>query len=148
MFAKSFTDDLKDLDPLFGPDAINYFSNDDKARVPLGLAVANLQAPIFNVRLQEMSSLFYCSVSLFKELKLDALKHGVNATGLSAFNAVERRIAKLSHDLSGIILPHDTYASHLNESGKKINPELEREKISLHLKFSLKSGQTLSLIII
>ncbi|XP_071743646.1 queuine tRNA-ribosyltransferase accessory subunit 2 isoform X3 [Lepeophtheirus salmonis] len=32
-----------------------------------------------------------------------------------------------SHDLSGIILPHDTYASHLNESGKNIDPELEEK---------------------
>ncbi|CAB4063243.1 unnamed protein product [Lepeophtheirus salmonis] len=46
MFAKSYTDDMKDLDPLFGPDAFNYFSNDDKARVPLGFAATNLQAPI------------------------------------------------------------------------------------------------------
>ncbi|CAB4063341.1 unnamed protein product [Lepeophtheirus salmonis] len=46
MFAKSFTDDMKDLDLLFGPDAINYLSNDDKARVPVGLAGSNLQAPV------------------------------------------------------------------------------------------------------
>ena len=46
MFAKSFTDDMKDLDLLFGPEAMVYLSNDDKARVPLGLAAANLQAPI------------------------------------------------------------------------------------------------------
>ncbi|CAB4062785.1 unnamed protein product [Lepeophtheirus salmonis] len=46
MFAKSFADDMKDLYPLIGPDAINYFSNDDTARVPLGLGAENLQAPI------------------------------------------------------------------------------------------------------
>uniref|UniRef100_A0A0K2V6P6 Putative LOC100207504 [Hydra vulgaris] n=1 Tax=Lepeophtheirus salmonis TaxID=72036 RepID=A0A0K2V6P6_LEPSM len=49
-----------------------------------------------------------CSVSLFKELKLDALIHGVNAAGLSAFNQVERGMSKLSHNLSGIILTHGT----------------------------------------
>ena len=49
-----------------------------------------------------------CAVSLFKEQNLDVLIHGVNAAGLSAFNPVERRMAPLSHDLSGIILPHDT----------------------------------------
>ena len=27
-----------------------------------------------------------CGIALFKELKLDALIHGVNAAGLSAFN--------------------------------------------------------------
>ena len=51
----------------------------------------------------------------------------MNASGLSAFNPVERRMAKLSHDLSGIILPHDTYGKHLNESGKTIDPKLEEK---------------------
>ena len=31
---------------LFGPDAVLFMSNDDKARIPLRLAAANLQAPI------------------------------------------------------------------------------------------------------
>ena len=173
MFAKSFTDDMRCLDLLFGPDAMNYVSNDDKARVPLGLAAANLQSPIlmsldYKVRLNDhdfaignrhklipsvyceceiapngkvtysgetfirirsgkhdtsnaythafdMKELFSsgqlkrkpilvvetdgaadeaprfpktlsCAVSLFKSLKLDAFIHGVNASGLSAFN--------------------------------------------------------------
>ena len=51
--------------------------------------------------------------------------HGVNAAGLSAFNPVERRMAPLSHDLAGIILPHDHFGNHLDSSGKTINQELE-----------------------
>ena len=46
MFAKSFLDDLKSLDLLFGPDALLYLSIDDKARVPIGLAAANKQSPL------------------------------------------------------------------------------------------------------
>ena len=46
MFAKSFTDDMKSIDPLFGPDAVNYVSVDDKAKVVIGLAAAKSQAPI------------------------------------------------------------------------------------------------------
>ena len=42
----SFTLDMKELDLLFGPDVVSYFSIDDKARVPLGLAAANKQSPI------------------------------------------------------------------------------------------------------
>ena len=58
MFAKSFTDDMRSLDPLFGPEAMVYLSNDDKARVPLGLAAATLQSPIlmhldYKVRLSD-----------------------------------------------------------------------------------------------
>ncbi|CAB4058167.1 unnamed protein product [Lepeophtheirus salmonis] len=50
---------MKDLEPPFGSDAINYFANDDKARIPVGLAAANLQAPIlislrYKVRLLRM----------------------------------------------------------------------------------------------
>ena len=46
MFAKSFTDDMKSIDQQFGPNAVNYVSIDDKAKVPIGLAAAKLQAPI------------------------------------------------------------------------------------------------------
>ena len=66
--------------------------------------------------------------TLFKELKLDVLLHGVSAAGLSAFNPVESRVAPLSHDLAGIILLHDSYGSHLDESGKTIDVELEKKK--------------------
>ena len=58
---------------------------------------------------------------------MDALIHVVNAAGLSAFNPVERRMAPLSHDLAGIILPHDTYGSHLDAFGKTIDSELEEK---------------------
>ena len=46
--------------------------------------------------------------ALFKELKLDILLHGINAAGLLTFNPVERRMAPLSHDLTAIILKHDS----------------------------------------
>ena len=46
MFAKSFSDDLKSLDPQFGPAPINYISVDDKAKVAIGLAAAKVQAPM------------------------------------------------------------------------------------------------------
>ena len=58
--------------------------------------------------------LLQTAVTLFKELKLNILLHGVNAAGFSAFNPVERHVAPLSHDLAGIILPHDSYGNHLD----------------------------------
>ena len=42
----SITKDMKELDLLFGPVAVRYYSIDDKARVPLGLAAANEQSPL------------------------------------------------------------------------------------------------------
>ena len=67
------------------------------------------------------------AVSLFKQMKFDALIHVVKAAGLSAFNPVERRMAPLSHDLAGLILPHDHYGTHLNSSGKTVDEELEEK---------------------
>ena len=69
----------------------------------------------------------HCAVNLFKKYKFDAVILGVNAAGLSAFNPVERRMAPLSHDLAGLILPHDTFGSHLDGSGKTIDLELEKK---------------------
>ena len=53
------------------------------------------------------------AIALFLKLGLDVLCHGVNAAGLSAFNPVERRMAPLSKLLSGVVLKHDHYGSHL-----------------------------------
>ena len=214
MFACSFVQDMFAIAQLFGPEAVLFLSNDDKARVPLGLAASSLQAPIlmhleYKVRLPDhdfvvgprhklipsvygvcnvkedgdvsysgdtfitvrsgkhdsssaathsydVHNLFRSqlvprkpillmmtdgaqdeaprfpqplasAISIFKEFELDALIHGVNAAGLSAFNPVERRMAPLSHDLAGIILPHDHYGNHLNNDGTTADVELEKE---------------------
>ena len=67
------------------------------------------------------------AVSLFKTFNLDVLIHGVNASGLSAFNPVERRMAPLSHDLAGLVLPHDSFGNHLDASGRTIHHDLEKQ---------------------
>ena len=64
----------------------------------------------------------HTAVHLFKTLKLDVLFHGVNAAGLSAFNPWERRMAPLSHDVAGVVFPHDTFGTHLGA----IDNELEK----------------------
>ena len=46
IFAKSLVDDVHDIYSLFGPDCITFLSNDDKARIALGLPAAKLQTPI------------------------------------------------------------------------------------------------------
>lgn len=50
-----------------------------------------------------------------------------NAPGRSAFNRIERRMASLSSQLAGLVLPHDTYGSHLDSKGFTIDEEKERE---------------------
>ena len=66
-------------------------------------------------------------IFLFKELKLDALLHGISTSDLSAFNPVERQITPLSHDVSGIILLHDYFGNHLDTSGKTKDIKLEKK---------------------
>ncbi|CAF0726611.1 unnamed protein product [Adineta steineri] len=62
----------------------------------------------------------------FKKYDLDALFCLTHAPGQSAYNIVERRMAPLSHDLAGLILPHDHFGSHLNDSGSTVNVDLEK----------------------
>lgn len=61
----------------------------------------------------------------FKNNNLDAIFVGSNAPHHSSYNPVERRMAPLSKDLCGLILPHDAFGSHLNEANVTIDPELE-----------------------
>ena len=66
----------------------------------------------------------------FIENNLDAIFVACHAPGQSAYNAVERRMAPLSRDLSGLILPHDYYGSHLDHNGKTSDPELEKSNFA------------------
>lgn len=62
----------------------------------------------------------------FKMYNLDALFIATNAPGRSAFNRVERRMAPLSRELAGLILPHDHFGSHLDDKGCTVNVDLEK----------------------
>ena len=81
-------------------------------------------------------------ISLFKELKLDALLHGINPSGMSAYNPVERRVAPFSHDILGIILPHDHFGIYLDTCGKPRTSSWRKGASLKQQKFLLKSCQT------
>lgn len=66
------------------------------------------------------------SITIFKELELDALFVCCNAPGRSAFNPVERKMAPLSRQLSGLVIPHDHFGSHLGSDGKTVDEDLEK----------------------
>ena len=67
------------------------------------------------------------AIEHFKYHNLDALFLVTNAPGRSAFNRVERRMAPLSKQLSGVVIPHSQFGSHLNGSGKTIDTDLEKK---------------------
>ncbi|GBP40850.1 hypothetical protein EVAR_88911_1 [Eumeta japonica] len=58
---------------------------------------------------------------------LDAIFIFTNAPGRSAFNRVERSMASLNRELSGLILPHDSYGTHLDEQGRTKDHDLEKK---------------------
>ena len=64
-----------------------------------------------------------------------------NAPGRSAFNRVElRMLVKFNKELSGVVLPHDNFGSHLNAKGETIDKELEKKlRISMAIQFWLSS---------
>ena len=60
MYAKSFIDHVREVAKLFGPQPLLFISNDEKAKVPLGLAAATLQASLlmhleYKVKLKDHS---------------------------------------------------------------------------------------------
>lgn len=68
---------------------------------------------------------------------LDVLTIVTNAPGRSAFNPVERRMAILSKILARVILPYDSFGSHLDSQHRTIDRDLE-------LKNFEKAGEILS----
>lgn len=67
------------------------------------------------------------AVQRFKKFNLDAYLAMTHAPGMSAYNYVERRMAPLSRELTGVILPHDSFGSHLDASGRTTDSQLEKE---------------------
>ena len=64
------------------------------------------------------------AVHHFKKHNLDASFIMTNAPGHSAYNPIELRMAPISHDVTGLVLRHDYYGSHLNEREKIIDVDL------------------------
>lgn len=67
------------------------------------------------------------AIDLFKKHNLDGLFIMNQAPGQAMYNVVERRLSSLSHDLAGLILPHDHFGTHLSDSGLTEHAELEKE---------------------
>ena len=76
-------------------------------------------------------------IKLFQTKDIDYIIAVCNASGLSAYHFIERRIAPLSKELAGVILPHDHFGSHLNASRVTVDPELEMKNFK-------KAGEVLS----
>ena len=65
-------------------------------------------------------------MKLFPKFKIKKNSIYFLRPGQSAYNIVESRMAPLSRDLAGLVLPHDHFGSHLSDSGVTINVDLEK----------------------
>ncbi|KAL4719530.1 hypothetical protein ACJJTC_016604 [Scirpophaga incertulas] len=63
------------------------------------------------------------AIQHFKDFDLDAVYIPTNAPGRSAFNRVERRMAPLSRELTGVVLKHDNFGSHLGNKTTDLDLE-------------------------
>lgn len=61
------------------------------------------------------------AINHFSEHNLDGLFMFTNAPGRSAFNRVERRMAPLSRELSGVILQHDSVAEFIEPNSNELS---------------------------
>ena len=66
-------------------------------------------------------------IKFFKENDIDFVVTVCNAAWLSAYHFVERRMASLSKQLAGIVLPHDSFGTHLDGDGKTMDSIKELE---------------------
>ena len=66
-----------------------------------------------------------CSIKYFVENGLDVFLLATNAPGRSTFNHVEHRMVKFSKELSGVILEHYKFGSHLDTKGVTVDIDLE-----------------------
>ena len=71
------------------------------------------------------SNTINCPIEYFCEHNLDAYFVATTAPRRSAFNRMERRMSNLSKELSGVILPHNHFGTHLDHNNKTIDEELE-----------------------
>ena len=55
-----------------------------------------------------------CVIDYFLSQDLDAFFVATNTPGRSAFNRVECRMVRFSQELSGVVLLHDNFGSHVN----------------------------------
>ena len=62
-----------------------------------------------------------CAIDYFTSQDLNAFFLAKKVTGRSAFNRIEHRMAKFSQELSGIVMPHSKFGSHLNLKGGTID---------------------------
>ncbi|KAJ8877430.1 hypothetical protein PR048_021884 [Dryococelus australis] len=201
-FCVAFIRSLETVASVLGPHSVNFLSQDDKARVPIGLIAANKQAPLVmhveykvslpdhdfviasthklipsvyalcEVKPNEMglpeavsySGPTYIAIRSGKRSSPTATSHAQDLETLLTLEpfykfmkngdgkvkpvliissdggpdenpryrkviAHARRMAPLSRELTGVVLPHDSFGTHLDSNGRTVDVSLEKDNL-------------------
>ena len=101
---------------------LNLFKPDEIGSVKPVMMLSVDGGPDENPRYEQV---IHHAIGHFKEYNFDAIFVFTNAPGRSAYNRIERRMAPLSRDLVGVLLPHDHFGNHI-QSSKTKDPALEK----------------------
>lgn len=118
------TSHAQDLDTLLTIESFSKFIKNKDSKVKPVLIISSDGGPDENPRYRKVIA---HAIEHFKQYDLDAVFIVTNAPGRSAFNRVERRMAPLSRELTGVVLPHDSFGTHLDSSGRTLDESLEKD---------------------
>ncbi|KAJ8886114.1 hypothetical protein PR048_012323 [Dryococelus australis] len=111
-------DTLLTLEPFY-----NFMKNGDFTVSVKSVIISSDGGPNENPRYRKV---IVQAIEHFKKYDLDAIFIVTNAPGRSAFNRVERRMAPLRRELRGVVLPHDSFGTHLDSNGRTVGISLEK----------------------
>ena len=80
------------------------------------------------------------AIDYFLSYDLNAFFLATNVPSRSVLNRAERLMVKFNKKISGVVLPHDNFGSHLNARGVTIDKELEKKISGMLGRYWLKSG--------
>lgn len=118
------TSHAQDLDTVITLEPFYNFMKNGNGEVKPVLIISSNGGPDENPRYRKVIA---HAIEHFKKYDLDAIFIVTNAPGRSAFNRVERRMAPLSRELTGVVLPHDSFGTHLDSSGRTVDVSLEKD---------------------
>ncbi|CAF1599177.1 unnamed protein product [Rotaria sp. Silwood1] len=118
-----------DIDRLMQLKEFEKFSRDHLGRIK-PILVLNVDSNNLENNTRYLKTLS-TAIDQFKKYNLDALFIINQAPGQALFNIIERRLSPMSHDLAGLILPHDHFGTHLNDGGLTEHAELEKENFKM-----------------
>ncbi|KAJ8896472.1 hypothetical protein PR048_001816, partial [Dryococelus australis] len=118
------TSHAQDLDTLLTLEPFYNFMKNGDGKVKPVLIISSDGGPDENPRYRKVIA---HAIEHFKKYDLGAIFIVTNAPGRSAFNRVERRMAPLSRELTGVVLPHDSFGTHLDSNSRTVDVSLEKD---------------------